>query len=84
MAPVPAGRGSPVHGDAQLGALIPEEFIADTIARLRIELVERAVLRSLEVIRSRGQEFRMGRHSFRIVDGQGIEVYLDEGASGHR
>ncbi|MBI3628493.1 MAG: hypothetical protein HY217_02730 [Candidatus Rokubacteria bacterium] len=51
--------------------------------RLRIEPVGRAVLRSLEVIKSRGQEFRMGRHSFRIIDGQGIEVYLDEGASGH-
>lgn len=65
----------PAQDDARLGALVPEEFIADTIVRLRIEPVERAVLRSLEVIKSRGQDFRMGRHSFRIIDGQGIEVY---------
>ena len=49
---------------------MPEEFVADTIVRLRIEPIERAVLRSIEVIKSRGQEFEMGRHSFRIVDGR--------------
>jgi circadian clock protein KaiC len=26
-------------------------------------------------VKSRGHDFQMGRHSFRIVDGQGIEVY---------
>ncbi len=52
-----------------------EESIADTVIRLRLEEVLRAVVRSLEIAKSRGHEFQMGRHSFRIVDGQGIEVY---------
>jgi circadian clock protein KaiC len=56
-------------------ARAPEEFVADTIVRLSIEPVQRAVLRSLEVVKSRGHEFALGRHSFRIINGQGLEVY---------
>jgi circadian clock protein KaiC len=52
-----------------------EESIADTVIRLRVEDVTRAAVRSLEIVKSRGHEFQMGRHSFRIVDGKGIEVY---------
>lgn len=54
---------------------LPEESIADTVIRLRMEDVTRATVRSLEIIKSRGHEFQMGRHSFRIVDGHGVEVY---------
>jgi circadian clock protein KaiC len=54
---------------------LPAESIADTVIRLRIEDVQRAAVRSIEVVKSRGHDFQMGRHSFRIVDGQGIEVY---------
>jgi circadian clock protein KaiC len=53
----------------------PEEFVADTIVQLTIEPVQRAVLRSLEVVKSRGHEYALGRHSFRIVNGQGLDVY---------
>jgi circadian clock protein KaiC len=53
----------------------PEEFIADTVVLLRLEPVERAVQRSIEIVKSRGHEYQMGRHSFRIVDGRGLEVY---------
>src|SRR5207253_9903435 len=56
-------------------ARAPEEFVADTILRLSIEPVQRAVLRSLEVVKSRGHEYALGRHSFRITNGQGLEVY---------
>jgi circadian clock protein KaiC len=56
-------------------ARAPEEFVADTIIRLSIEPVQRAVLRSLEAVKSRGHEFALGRHSFRIINGQGLEVY---------
>jgi circadian clock protein KaiC len=52
-----------------------EESIADTVIRLRVEDVTRAAVRSIEIVKSRGHEFQMGRHSFRIVDGKGIEVY---------
>ena len=54
---------------------LPEESIADTVLRLRMEDVSRATLRSIEIVKSRGHDFQMGRHSFRIVDGKGIEVY---------
>jgi circadian clock protein KaiC len=54
---------------------LPEESIADTVIRLRMEDVARASVRSIEVVKSRGHDFQMGRHSFRIVDGHGIEVY---------
>jgi circadian clock protein KaiC len=61
-------------GNGSLGSL-PEEFIADTVIHLRNEPVERAVQRSIEIVKARGQDYRMGRHSFSIVDNKGIEVY---------
>jgi len=54
---------------------LPEEAIADTVIRLRLEEVTRATVRSLEIVKSRGHDFQMGRHSFRIADGRGMEVY---------
>ena len=44
-----------------------EESIADTVIRLRMEEVQRATVRSIEIIKSRGHSYHMGRHSFRIV-----------------
>ena len=52
-----------------------EESIADTCIRLRKEDSQRAAVRSIEIVKSRGHNFQMGRHSMRIVDGKGIEVY---------
>jgi circadian clock protein KaiC len=54
---------------------LPEESIADTVVRLRMEDVTRATVRSVEIVKSRGHEFQMGRHSFRIVDGMGLQIY---------
>ena len=54
---------------------LPEESIADTVIRLRMEEVTRATVRSIEIVKSRGHDFQMGRHTFRIVDGRGMEVY---------
>jgi circadian clock protein KaiC len=56
-------------------ATLHEESIADTVIRLRVEDQQRAATRSIEIVKSRGQDFQMGRHSFHIVDGEGIEVY---------
>src|SRR6185295_3925857 len=61
--------------DADRWITLPEESIADTVVRLRMEEVTRATVRSIEIIKSRGHDFQMGKHSFRIVDGRGIEVY---------
>jgi circadian clock protein KaiC len=54
---------------------LPEESIADTVVRLRMEDMFRATVRSIEIVKSRGHDFQMGRHSFRIVDGHGLQVY---------
>jgi circadian clock protein KaiC len=59
---------------AGVGAM-PEDFIADTIIRLGREPVRRAVIRSIEVVKSRGQDYLLGAHSFRVVNGRGLEVY---------
>ncbi|MEO7889904.1 MAG: ATPase domain-containing protein [Vicinamibacterales bacterium] len=58
-----------------MSSLMPEESIADTVIRLRVEDNQRAAVRSLEIIKSRGHDYGMGRHSFHIVDGQGLQVY---------
>ena len=62
-----------MDGDRDL--TLPEESIADTVIRLRMEERFRATVRSIEIVKSRGHDFQMGRHSFRIVDGRGLEVY---------
>jgi circadian clock protein KaiC len=36
---------------------------------------QRAVSRSIEIVKSRGHDYGMGRHTFRICDGRGIQVY---------
>ena len=56
-------------------ASLPEESIADTVIRLKMEDTQRAISRSIEIVKSRGQDFEMGRHSFRIIGGHGIQVY---------
>jgi circadian clock protein KaiC len=56
-------------------ASLHEESIADTVIRLRVEDAQRAATRSIEIVKSRGHGFQMGRHSLRIVGGRGIEVY---------
>jgi circadian clock protein KaiC len=52
-----------------------EEFIADTIIRLNQERAGRNSVRSIEIVKSRGHAYMAGCHSFRIVDGEGLEVY---------
>lgn len=40
-----------------------------------MEDYQRAVIRSLEVVKSRGQSHQMGRHTFRIINGHGLQVH---------
>jgi circadian clock protein KaiC len=60
--------------NSEFGSL-HEESLADTVIRLKVEESQRAAVRSVEIVKSRGHDYQMGRHSFRIVDGTGIEVY---------
>jgi circadian clock protein KaiC len=68
-----AVEASALNGDHAIA--IPEESIADTVIRLRMEDIDRATVRSIQVVKSRGHDFQMGRHSFQIVNGHGIQVY---------
>ena len=61
--------------DGNAPTSLPEESIADTVIRLKMEDNLRATSRSIEIVKSRGQDFQMGQHSFRIIDGRGIQVY---------
>src|SRR5688500_6031346 len=69
-----AVEATALDGGSRATAL-PEESIADTVLRLRMEDASRATIRSIEVVKSRGHDFQMGRHTFRIVDGHGLQVY---------
>ena len=66
-------EASAINGDQPRA--LPEESIADTVIRLRMEDMSRATVRSIEIVKSRGHDFQMGRHTFRILDGHGIQVY---------
>lgn len=52
-----------------------EQFLCDTIITLRNQARRRSVHRSIEIAKSRGQNFISGRHSFKIVPDLGIQVF---------
>ena len=55
--------------------LNPERFIADTIVLLGTQHLQRAVQRTIEIVKSRGQNYLSGTHSFSVISGKGIEIY---------
>ena len=59
--------------ESQITAEIPE-FLADTVIQLKRTSHRRAVQRSIEVIKSRGQAFDEGEHTLCLETG-GIEVF---------
>jgi circadian clock protein KaiC len=61
--------------EQQALALEVTEFLTDTVIILRREPSRRSSHRSLEVTKSRGQDFDPGRHTLRITAGQGLEVF---------
>jgi circadian clock protein KaiC len=50
-------------------------FLVDTVIRLSRTLRHRRVVRSIEIVKSRGQDFEPGEHTLCINDGQGLEVF---------
>jgi circadian clock protein KaiC len=50
-------------------------FLADTVIELGRERRSRASYRTLEVLKSRGQDYETGEHTLRITGGQGLEVF---------
>jgi circadian clock protein KaiC len=51
------------------------DFLADTVIELGRNRRGRHIQRSLEVIKSRGQDYEAGEHTLQIVGGQGLEVF---------
>src|SRR5665213_2738681 len=61
------------HGsDLTLEAAV---FLADTVIRLKRTLVNRRVQRSLEIVKSRGQDYEPGEHTLCIQDDNGLQVF---------
>lgn len=61
--------------ETQAGALEVAEFLADTVIVLQRERSARGSRRSLEILKSRGQDFDAGQHTLRITNGVGLEVF---------
>ena len=51
------------------------DFLADTVIQLNREPNGRRVRRSLEVLKSRGQDYEAGEHTLHITAGQGLEIF---------
>jgi circadian clock protein KaiC len=51
------------------------DFLADTVIQLNRERQGSRSFRSIEILKSRGQDFESGEHSLRITDGKGLEVF---------
>src|SRR6202047_3810718 len=51
------------------------EFLADTVIVLQREHRHRSIHRSLEIMKSRGQDYEAGKHTLRITAGKGLEVF---------
>ena len=50
-------------------------FLADTVIHLRRTVTNRRTHRSLEIVKSRGQDYDAGEHTLAIHDGFGLEVF---------
>jgi len=51
------------------------DSLVDTVIRLRRTLSNRRILRSLEIVKSRGQDYEPGEHTLAIRDGAGLEIF---------
>jgi circadian clock protein KaiC len=51
------------------------DFLADTVIQLERERFGRRTLRSLQVLKSRGQDYEAGEHTLHITGGRGLEVF---------
>jgi circadian clock protein KaiC len=63
-----------LYPESQL-TLEAAEYLVDTVIRLRRTLHNRRVLRSIEIVKSRGQDYAPGEHTLQIQDGKGLEVF---------
>ena len=50
-------------------------FLVDTVIRLKRNLQNRRIHRTIEIIKSRGQNYEPGEHTLQIQNGNGLEVF---------
>jgi circadian clock protein KaiC len=50
-------------------------YLMDTVIRLNSKRIGRRSHRSIEIVKSRGQDFESGEHTLRITPGKGLEVF---------
>src|ERR1700732_5003229 len=60
---------------ASIATVEASDFLADTVIQLGRERHGRHTQRSLEVLKSRGQDFDGGEHTMQITAGQGLQVF---------
>jgi circadian clock protein KaiC len=51
------------------------DFLADTVIQLGRERHGRRIQRSLEILKSRGQDYEAGEHTMHITGGRGVEIF---------
>ncbi len=56
-------------------AIEESQFLCDTVISLRNSVQRRSSIRTLEIVKSRGQNFISGTHSYKIFPQKGIEVF---------
>jgi circadian clock protein KaiC len=61
--------------DESLSTLESAGFLADTVIELTRDRHNRLGHRSVEIIKSRGQDFVSGKHTLRITGGVGLQVF---------
>jgi circadian clock protein KaiC len=67
------------HGEGEMAetqtSLEATSFLADTVIQLSRRPKGRHVRRTLEILKSRGQDFDSGEHTLQITDGKGLQVF---------
>jgi circadian clock protein KaiC len=58
-----------------IAAVEMTDFLADTVIHLGRQRCGRRTQRSLEVLKSRGQDYEAGEHTLHITGGQGLQVF---------
>ena len=58
-----------------IAAVEMTDFLADTVIQLGRERHGRHMQRSLEILKSRGQDYESGEHTLQITAGKGLEVF---------
>jgi circadian clock protein KaiC len=51
------------------------DFLADTVIELGRNRHGRHIQRSVEIVKSRGQDYETGEHTLQIIGGEGLEVF---------